>query len=177
MPAKFEKGRYRIEIIGQTLTKNKNNNPEFQINFKFLGYYDANKELVESTCDDANRTVFLVLTPQTIGTPQSPGWVLSLLRELGFEGTSFAQLSLDHEDAFSLVGKQLDANCDLDMYQNKLREKWYLQTGKGRPLAQPMNKQDLKSLSGLDSVLKGSATAKKADKPKGPGKKADKVPF
>lgn len=162
MAAFYTPGRYRVRIVGQTLAENKKGNPELQLKVQPIGYYEQNEYHEHDF--PYPRTVYLTLTEGTIGTADKPGWIMELLRFLGFDGSSFGQLDPEAKDAVSFIGQEQDAICAVGDYDGKEREKWSIYRGGSGGDAKPMEKKGIKALdSKFKALLK--ARDKKAKEP------------
>lgn len=158
MAAFYEPGKYRVRVTKQQFGENKNSNPELQLAIKPIGIYEGEEPSdMEGLYD---RTIFLTLTEGTLGTAEKPGWVMTTLLFLGFNGTSFAQLDPEHTKAISFVGKEFDARCDVEEYQGKEREKWNVLrpgTGSGGPATKPIATKAVRALDAkFGKLLKSS---------------------
>lgn len=151
MAAFYTPGRYRVRIVGQVLAENKKGNPELQLKIQPIGYYEQS-EYVEHDFPYP-RTVYLTLTEGTIGTPDKPGWIMELLRFMGFEGSSFGQLDPEAKDAVSFVGHEHDAICAVGDYEGREREKWSIYRGGSGEAAKPMEKKGIKALDAKFKAL------------------------
>ena len=148
MAAFYENGKYQALIVGQSLGENTMGNPEVQLRIKPIGIYDRTGE-VSNFDGPYERTIYLVLTDATLGTPDKPGWVMQLLQFLGFNGTSFSQLDPAHPQAIDFTNKEVDAVCQVETYEGKDREKWnILRGGSNNSPAKPLPN---KAIRGLDA--------------------------
>ncbi len=162
MAAFYTPGRYRVRIVAQTLTENKRGNPELQLKVQPIGYYEQNGEYVQHDFP-YQRTVYLTLTEGTIGTPDKPGWIMELLRFMGFDGSSFGQLDPEAKDAVSFIGHEHDAICVVGDYESKEREKWSIYRGGSGAAAKPMEKKCIKALDAKFKALLKARDKKQKD--------------
>lgn len=124
----YAKGKYRAHVIGQALTESKNGTPQFELEVQIDGKY-VNDDDYEEDNTEGWRTIYLSLTDATIGTPTQPGWVVALLKELGFAGPSFAQLDPEAKDAHDFIDLEIDVFNSPAEWQGTMREKWSIITG------------------------------------------------
>jgi hypothetical protein len=157
----YTPGRYRVRIVGQVLAENKKGNPELQLKVQPIGYYEKD-EYVEHDFPYP-RTVYLTLTEGTIGTPDKPGWIMELLRFMGFDGSSFGQLDPEAKDAVSFIGHEHDAICAVGDYEAKEREKWSIYRGGSGAAAKPMEKKSIKALDAKFKALLKARDKKQKD--------------
>lgn len=143
----FHPGRYRARIDKQAVVENKKGNPEVQLTIVILGRYANDTEVIPCT-EGYQRTVFMTLSPLTIGTETKPGWVLQTLQSLGFNAQSFGQLDPAHEQACDLTGQEVDAVCQTNSYNGQDREKWSVRRpgGGGNAPGKPLERKGLKAL-------------------------------
>lgn len=156
-----EEGKYRAKIVGQQLGENKHGNPELQLEIQLLAFYVQGEP--QTYHDDWTRTIFLPLTPGTLGTESKVGWVTETLHSLGFQGTSFSQLDPAQEDHHSFVELEIDALCRHSEFQGKRNEKWSVLRPGGNKL--PVKALEKKGLRALDAKF-GKVLKSLGDKPK-----------
>lgn len=192
MPAYYAAGRYKVRITGQALTENRGGNPELQLRILPVAQYVNGKESGIST--DFERTIFLTFTDKTIGlSATEPGWVLVVLRTLGWKGTSFFEFADDHADKHSFVGLEVNALCQHkagQRYENGQLvstgdnvEKWSFTTKREPKPVTPAGKKTFKSLNTkFSKILKATANVDPATmpQPEGPSLQpagAGEIPF
>ncbi len=137
----YENGRYQALITDQNLVENNKGNPELQLSIQPTAYQNEYGEWI--IINVPPRTIFLTLTDKTIGTPESPGWVLGVLHYLGWRGTSFDTLD-KNTPGHHVFDNEIEALCNNEEWEGRTREKWSIatpRTGKGLP------KSSLKQLS------------------------------
>ena len=175
MSVYHEQGKYKVLIAGQQLGENKRGNPEVQLVIQPLGYFT--RQGLEELATDFTRTIYLTLTPQTVGTEGKPGWVLETLRYLGFNGTSFAELDPRHPNHINLTGQEVEALCNHNTHQGKQREDWsILRPRNGAPIKE-LEKKGLRALDAkFGKVLKATAAKAAAREPTAAEAPADGAP-
>lgn len=163
----YDKGRYIAEVTNQELSETKGSGakgpqPQFVLTFRPLGMRDLHNpggELI--ACDEYERSIFRVINDKTIE------YVLEDLEALGFEGTSFDQLSQSHPNCYSFVGKEIEVSCQHEEYQGKTVERWSLAKNGGGFIPKKLDSQSAKKLDAMfGQKLKGkfgktAATARK----------------
>jgi hypothetical protein len=145
MAAYYEPARYRARITRQSLGENKKGNPELQIHFKPYGIYGPDGQL-QPFDFPYERTVYLVFTDATLGTPDQPGWVIATLAHLGFTGDSFALLDPGEPNHVSFVNQEVDVFCEVETYEGKEREKWNIQRQTTVSTQKPLEKKGIRAL-------------------------------
>jgi hypothetical protein len=149
MAAFYDRGRYQGKIVNQILGENSKGNPELQLVVQPTAMYDEKGEPCKLSFP-YSRTIYLVLTEATIGTPETPGWVVQTLNALGFNGKSFGELEPGQPDSWSCIGQAVDLRCDHDEYEGKEREKWSI-ARKPNTNGTPTKTLEKKSLRALDA--------------------------
>jgi hypothetical protein len=162
----YAEGNYRVRIASQALTTSSNGNLQLSLGFRpiqkdgepFQGAYD--------------RTLYLSLTPNTIGTLENPGWVTRTLKQMGYDRQDLTGLDTSSPNFFDFTGREYDLYCTHEEYDGKDREKWAV--SKGRRQQQPADPSTVSQLLGkLDSdALKGGPAS-----PPAPDQNHQDIPF
>ena len=145
----YEEGNYVALVTDQALGKASTGTKQFVLKFKVLGTVDVdNPEEYMPAQNQYERSMYRSLTDKTIK------YVSEDLERLGFSGSSFGQLSLDHPQPQSFVGNQINVYCEhKPHYQTgEPQERW----GLARSVeANPIQGERLenKELRELDSLF------------------------
>lgn len=148
MPAFYQEGRYKGEIIEQGFGEASTGTVQFVLNVKIFET-ESGDPVQENT-----RFVFKSITEKTMP------YLLEDLRALGFNGTSLSQLDPDRADHHSLVGQTHLFFCKHEYdQQGNQRERWNLYRG-GNSL--DLKPPDSKKLRDLDMLFGRAAKQKPA---------------
>jgi len=156
----FEPGLYRARLLSHTLGENDKGTLELRLPFNVLGVYDEAGELQESE-DRPERTLYLYLTPATIGTAEQPGHAARQLHQLGFDDEILDRLDHNRPDAHDFVGQEVDLVCKHEDYNGKTKERWSLK-GERRELAAA----DKSAFAALNGHWRGASRTIAKTKPK-----------
>ena len=140
----YEQGTYTATILEHGLTPSKRKlTPQLWIKIKphTMIYPDGTTEEVP-THMQYERTIFRPITENTID------YVLDDLKQLGFEGDSFAVLETGHPDS-TLVGVEASVRCEYQEYEGKTQERWSIARTGGGYEAEPMEPGDVQKLDAL----------------------------
>lgn len=163
----YDTGAYVGEIINQGLGESKTGTPYFFLKVKVLGTPDDNSYV--PAAQQYERTVYFYLSEKAMeGTVEN-------LKTLGFDGKSLSQLDLDHAQAISFVGNQIDLYCNHGEYNGEWREKWNLSRILEVQKIEPKKLRQLDALFGKSLKTAPANTAPTAAKGKGK-KKGDPDP-
>lgn len=168
----YEQGTYAANVADQRFATNANDKAYFELEF------EPTRALGANTFPDIvyRRNLKLYCTDKSME------YTIDKLRELGFNGTKFAQLDLSHPQAHSFVGQEINVVCshsDDGKYEN-----WDLAKtgGSSTPReSDPTVASRLDALFGKSLMATVPATrektpvAKKAAAPSLPA--ADAIPF
>ncbi|ANS03325.1 hypothetical protein [uncultured Mediterranean phage uvDeep-CGR2-KM19-C37] len=120
----YEPGTYWAKITAQQLSETSKGNPQFVLTFSLQGRVnraDPEGDLVP--CPSGERRMYRAITDKTIK------YFMDDLRSLGFIGDSFRQLDPKFSGHFSFLGKELEVECEHEMYEGKQKERWQLRFG------------------------------------------------
>ena len=123
----YAEGNYTCRITNQQVTEANSGTVQLELEIHPI---KAGDEPI--TGNPFRRTIYLPLTPKTIGTKDDPGWVTNTLRDLGFQGDDFTALQPDDDGHQSFVGKEVQCYCKHEEYNEQPREKWSLSKPKDR---------------------------------------------
>ncbi len=133
MSIHYEKGRYRLAVIGAALGESSKGTPQVEL------------QVEVGDGSGPPRRVYMSLTEGTLGTPQSPGWVWDRLVDLGFVGPSFSDLE-------PLIGAVRDGECKHEAGDDGvMREKWQIFGS----MSKPKNEAKPQTIRQLDSKFGG----------------------
>jgi hypothetical protein len=142
MPIFYEKGRYRVRVIDQALGKASTGTPQFVLKFTVIGKVIGPDALADVTQYD--RTSYHYITEKTAERFAQD------LRQIGFFGDSFQQLSLDHPEAHDFRSAELDMYCGEDKNQNgEPRERWSFAMASAGLDVQPLDRKSARELDSL----------------------------
>jgi hypothetical protein len=135
MSTKLDPGRYRARILYHTMTVNTAGNPEMRI--AVLPYAGADTPALPPGYKPTPITIFMTITPATMGTAQDPGWVLQTLKHLGFQSQDLGDLDPAADTAHSFTGREIIILGSEDVYKNKKRVRWNIirNQSESQPLA------------------------------------------
>jgi hypothetical protein len=158
-------GKYRCKVTEQSFTKAKTGTHQFELRFVPEGRYnDQTGELEACAADE--RTIFRPITEKTVD-----GIFQDLDKLFGYTDTTFSRLDPGHQECFSLVGMEFDAQLDYETWNQKERERWRWLAGNGRPQGQLLDSDDIRK---LDTMF---ARNKKPNGKQTNTKRAAKAPF
>lgn len=153
--AKYEVGKYEVEITGQGFSKAKSSgNLQFVLQFRILGKLDPNDPEALIDCMPGERKYYKAITENTVQ------WLMDDLKALGVEGLeSWLQLDPEagHERFIDLTGRKVDMSCKIGA-DSKSYEDWAFASG---GTAKPIERADKKDVKALDRLF-GQALRKPA---------------
>jgi SpoVK/Ycf46/Vps4 family AAA+-type ATPase len=120
--AKLEPGRYKARILYHVMTTNSASNPELRMTV--LPYAGIDGAVLPAGYTPTPLTIFMTITPGTMGTALKPGWVLQTLRHLGFASRDLSTLDPASDAAHSFTGREVQILGTEDTYKNKKRTRW-----------------------------------------------------
>jgi len=154
----LNQGTYKGMIIGVDLGEASTGTPQIEV------YVELSAQITEEGNSYVfdSRTVYLPVTDQTIGDSDNIGWVLKVLKHIGWSGKSF-------QDFDGIEGREITLYCKHEENQEGMeREKWSINVPRSQSLTS-MNKKDRRSLDAkFKSALKwvqSDQTKTKAKKP------------
>src|SRR5262249_62226408 len=118
MGTTYSPGAYHARVTDHGLTKAKNGNPMFYLQFLVLKKAGADGAAQE--CEQAHRTYFKVLMDSTIG------WLRDDLRAIRVEFEKPSQLDPQLEGAVNLFDREITVYCSHTEYMGEKREQWDL---------------------------------------------------
>lgn len=155
----YEIGNYVGEVIQQGLTQAKTGTAQFLLRVKILG--TPTDDGAYEPCTSFERSIYMALTPNTMQ------YVTPNLKQLGFTGTSLAQLDSGAGEKFqSFIGHQVDLWCshEDDNSGNK-REKWMISSPRQPIELVPVDAKKLRQLDALFGKALKDAPEKVSRKP------------
>lgn len=170
---RYEPGRYRVEVCGASLGKAANGTPQIELGLSIVGRYDGDGNLYDATGPE--RTCYMTVNDNTMGTADKPGWVWQTLLDLGFCGASLADLA-------SCVGAARNAECKIEEHQGRNIEKWSVYRRRGASAMRPVEGQEARALDSKYASLLRTAKAKPheadghAPRSDGPGQSSPAAP-
>lgn len=138
----YEKGRYRCRITDQALGKATTGTPQFALKFTVLHRIVSPGSFADVT--QYERTAYFYITEKTAARFGEN------LHNLGFTGSSFKQLDLEHPQAHDFRDSEVDMYCGEDAnLQGEPKERW----GVARPSTgldiQPLDNKSVRELDNL----------------------------
>jgi hypothetical protein len=118
MSTTYRKGKYRAIILDQWFDESrKKKTPGFFLLLKIVKRYGAKDEL--EACPEYERTYQQYLANET-----GVNILLGDLKAIGVQITDPTQLLPDAPGAVRLAGKEIDVQCEIEMYNGQERERW-----------------------------------------------------
>jgi hypothetical protein len=118
MSVTYIKGKYRARILEQGFTESSTKaTPAFYLQLKILKRYGANDEL--EACPEYERTYLQYLANET-----SINILRGHLKAIGVSITDMAQLDPEAAGGLRLAGKEIDVECEIEVYNGQQRERW-----------------------------------------------------
>jgi hypothetical protein len=118
MNTTYGKGKYQAEVLEQGFTTARTTGTAgFFLQLKILGRYDGEGKLQE--CPQFERTVTQYLANDT-----GVKILRDDLKALGVRITALEQLNPAEPGHVSLVGRKIDVDCKVEVYQGRQRERW-----------------------------------------------------
>ena len=155
-----DKGLYSVKITGQGFDElsNEKKTPYFFLNFNILGkvvLVDGKEKLAAGKFEPDNGNIKLFLSPKSM--PHT----VKKLRQLGWQGTTLAELDPGFEKAqFDLTGNDIDLYNETRQYEGKTYDDWEFPGGSSSCSNNPEVSKKLDRIFG--NVLKETAPKKKA---------------
>jgi len=146
--AKYDIGRYEVEITGQGFQKASTGTLQLVLQFKVVGKIDPSDPNSLVAVMPGERKFYKAITANTVD------WVMDDLKAIGVEGfTSWAQLdpTIAPEGFIDLTGKHIDMMCGTRNGQDgKSYEDWSIarEGGPGKPI-EAADKKDVAALDRL----------------------------
>jgi hypothetical protein len=138
------------------------------VTFELIGQYDPHTgELVP--CPAETRTYTKAITERTID------WVIADLKAIGYDRDGFRYLDPEVPGAVNLFGREIDLDCDHEVYDGKARERWSIHRERTR---KKLRRDELTTLDAQygDKLRRAFGGAKPAVPPASEPS-ADDVPF
>lgn len=155
----YEQGRYICRITDHGLSESsKKGTPFVFIKVRPISYLAPGTHEPESVSQSFERTINKYLTDKTVEN------VARDLRNIGFDGDSFAQLDRGNDNAVNLTGQDVECYCEIETFtdqngQTKEKETWNIAfTFEMKPI-------DAKAVRSLDAMF-GKALKNAPKKPK-----------
>jgi hypothetical protein len=114
----IEIGNYRGRIVDYGVYQSTagQQHPTVFVTVELLGRYgDNTAELIP--CPVEKRTYEKAITPKTID------WVLADLKAIGYDQNSFQYFDPEVPGAANLFGREIDVDCNHEVYEGKTRER------------------------------------------------------
>lgn len=136
----YAEGNYAAQIVGQAIGRAKTGTPQIVLGIKILRLPDGSPDP-----HNYGRTIFWSLTSGTAD------FVISKLRRIGYQESSFGPFDPKRIDHVSLIGRVIDVYCKHEQYQNgNPRERWDLARAAVKmPEMQPLTNDDVARLDAL----------------------------
>jgi hypothetical protein len=186
MPMQLVPGSYVGKIVKHELGLAKSGNQQIVFTVKVTDEVDEQDPSQVTELDkEYTRTIYETISDNTAER------VVKLLKTLGFEGDSFAQLDeneCEAADFQDLAGKQVPLLCEENNYQGNQNERWRFNfPGLGGGEVRKASSEEIRKIDAKYGDLfakvtttkeetKDATPVKTKEKPKTTGKK-DKVPF
>lgn len=133
----YDPGTYRAEVTDQGFAESEaKSTPYFFVDVRILSRGGVGSR--QGSCPRHERTL-----RQYLNTEVGQRILREDLRALGVEIADLAQLSAEHPDHISLVGRQIDVRCDHEDFGGKPRERWRI----ARPPAPRLGLDAIRALS------------------------------
>lgn len=152
----YNQGLYLGTVVSQAMSETSNGNPQFVLTFNVVGKVDQTQPDTILSCQEGQRSVFMVFTEKTID------FSLEALKSIGFYKPSFSFLDPSRPDHQSFVGKEIEVWCAHKPYENELREKWTISNGGGGLNLKPIQSATMRK---LDSMFGGKLKSVIPDQP------------
>jgi hypothetical protein len=164
----IDSGKYRGRVVDYGVfesTAGKQHKTVF-VAFELLSKYASDTEAL-IPCPGEKRTYIKAITPKTID------WVLADLKAIGYDRVAFRYLDPEVPDAVNLFGREVDVDCDHEVYEGKTRERWSIHR---EPSRKKLGRDELAALDAqyADNLRRAFGGAKAAV---APAPDADEVPF
>lgn len=169
--AKLPPGRYRAKVLYHTMTVNSAGNPELRLNV--LPYAGAEIPTLPPGYTPVPITIFLTITPGTMGEPGRPGWVLETLKHLGFKSQDLTILDPSSDTPHVFTGREVQILGTEDEFKGKKRTRWNILRNETE--SQPLATSALSALSSRYANVLATLLPKESDLP--PGTQTDQPPF
>lgn len=146
MSAHYNEGRHWVRVIDQAFGASKNKGtPEFTMKVVILGVVDPeNPDGDLITCAKQERTIYNYITE---GTAER---LCEDLMRIGFDKDSFKFLNPAVEGYFDFKGKEFEAFCKHELYNNDTKEKWSIAFPRSEKLAaKPLEDKEVRQLDNL----------------------------
>lgn len=169
----YEPGRYVVQVVDQGFGSSKQKlTPYFCLTVRPLARVVSADEH-EAVRDQYERYIMLYLTDKTVES------VISRLRRLGWNGTSFSQLDPENDEYHSFVGAEVLATCEHEQMGDKTYERWRLPLSSGPAMQHEPEKGITRKLDArFGKVLKSTARSiKKPEATTVAAEGRDQLPF
>jgi hypothetical protein len=136
-------------MTNQQFGKSRAGNPQIVFSFLIVGEVDqADPEGDLLSCSQYERSIFRTITEKTIE------YVLEDLAALGFTGTSYQQLSLDHPQCVDLRGTEIALFCNheednREEHAGEIRERWSIARASSGPKVDTLDNSDARKLDAM----------------------------
>lgn len=125
----LQEGIYKGHLQKVTLGETKTGKPQIVYEFITDGILDSSGEFLD--CANVNRTIFRVLTENTID------FATAELRQLGYDRDNFDDIDPESPNAFDFDGIEVTVEMKLEEYEGRQRERWqFTRKGQGKKLEQ-----------------------------------------
>lgn len=154
----FDKGNYKARMVKHQLGETSNKNPQIVYTFTLLAKVVGGKE---EPCDSYERSIFRVLTENTIDR------AVDELKQLGYPHPTFDQLDPSHSSAHSFTDQDVNVYCQHKKNEKgEDKEEWGFDMGNGGVQVKPLERSAVAALNAkFGSALKSGAKPAPAKAP------------
>jgi hypothetical protein len=134
----FDEGTYRgcIKNYGVMRSQVGKLFPTAFIEFDVIGQYDPSTGQIVPR-PPATRSYRKAITPKTVG------WLAADLKAIGYDRPDLASFDPEAPGAVDLFGREIDVDCEHEVYQGQTRERWSIHREINR---EKLRRDDLASL-------------------------------
>jgi hypothetical protein len=154
----IEMGKYRARVTdyGVTRSTGGQQHPTVFVTGKLTGRVGADGEVIP--CPPETRTYTKAITPKTID------WLISDLKEIGYDRPGFKYLDPEVPGAVDLFDREITMVCDHESYEGSTRERWSIFR---EPARKKVARDELDRLDArfADELRKGFGPGKPAAEP------------